>query len=129
MEPVNRHGAAMHRPMEWSRQLSRGGGGVRRGRVPRGAANGQESVRQGPGTDDDVNGTRGGESAVGRARSVAADRCGRGTSDSEPRGQGRGGFLEVWWRRGSEPPPAANVNAPRRRARENWPGRLGFVLG
>ena len=72
MEPVNRHGAAVHRPMERSRQLSRGGGGVRRGRVPRGAADGHESVRQGPGADHDVNGTCSSESAVGRARSVAS---------------------------------------------------------
>jgi hypothetical protein len=69
---VNRHGAVVHRPLERSRQLSRGGGGVRRGRAPCGAADGHESVRQGPGADDDVNGTRGDESAVGRARSVAS---------------------------------------------------------
>jgi hypothetical protein len=45
---------------------------------------GHKSVRQGPGADDEVNGTHGGASTVGRARSVAADRCGRETSDSEP---------------------------------------------
>jgi hypothetical protein len=34
-------------PMEWSCQLNHGGGSVRRDRVPRGAAGGDESVRQG----------------------------------------------------------------------------------
>jgi hypothetical protein len=58
------------------------------------------------GVNDEENGTRGSANTAGRARYVAAGRCGRGTSDDEPRGQGRCGFVEVQWRR----------------VRENWAG-------
>jgi hypothetical protein len=80
---------------EWSRQLSRGGGGVRRGRILSGAAAARESVRQEPGANGKEN-----DRATVRALQ-AGQVCGhrhvwKRDVGQRAGGQGRGGLVETW---------------------------------